>query len=107
MRTIFPEGTVQCISGASDDLIEIEANGKGLREELSASMHEGEDQYVVCSDATLLKVRYDGFWRFDVYSKGAAFHSHVAGTDIEEDYTDRVYFSAPLKFVALTDKVAQ
>lgn len=86
------------ITGASDDLIEIEGE---LREEFSAYNCESDDGRIACSDGTLLKVEYDenGIWRFTALVKGSLYNRKVEG-DIEADTFDEVYFKPGLKWIA-------
>lgn len=70
------------IYGASDDLIEIEGD---IVEELDGSGADASDEttWLAISDGTLLKVVYDGCWRFTVIKKGSA--KFVNSNDADED----------------------
>lgn len=79
------------ISGASDDLIEIEGD---LQEEFSHYWRDGDDKplYLAFGDGTLVSVRYDadGCWRFVCVVHGSADLIKVEATGTEDDYTDRI-----------------
>ena len=76
------------ISGASDDLIEIEGD---FREEIYAIDADRVPYLLTFSDGTVLEVRYDerGMWRIRRVTIGLARYEHQAGTDPDADYSDR------------------
>lgn len=58
------------IYGASDDIVCI--TGNGLNDELYPKLERDEADYIGVSDGTLLKVVYDGCWRFTRIAAGSA-----------------------------------
>lgn len=86
-------GTI--ITGASDDLIEIDGD---LSEEFDAN--DCEDGTMALSDGTLLGVEYDedGIWRFRVIVKGSLYDHKVEGCVNEGDdgTNDEVHFNQGL-----------
>ena len=100
MISIEPSsGTV--ITGASDDLIEIEGE---LSEEFNS--YGCSNGHMACSDGTLLKVDYaeDGIWRFRPIVKGNLFDKAVDGS-VEEDTNDKTYFKPGLRWFAFSDEM--
>jgi len=91
------------VSGASDDLIEIE--GKSLSEEFSYDGRDRDDEkgaYLAFSDGTLLSVTYDrdGIWRFGVISKGSSFISkNECVGDGDKTYSDEIFMGEDMKWV--------
>lgn len=83
------------ITGASDDLIEIEGE---IREEFSA--WECKNGVIACSDGTLLRVSYDenGIWRFRVDFKGCLFERKEEGS-VNNDTNDEVFFKEGLNWI--------
>ena len=79
------------VTGASDDLIEIDGD---ISEEISAYDADEKMYYIGFSDGTLLSVKYDddGIWRINVKQKGEA---QVTKTPAEErdDDSDEVNLS--------------
>ena len=77
------------ISGASDDLIEVEG---AIVEEFSPTGDDGEIDYLAASDGTLLSVEYakDGCWRLHVIKTGVGTDILKTEGDPDADYTDRV-----------------
>jgi hypothetical protein len=77
------------ISGASDDLIEIEGD---FREEIYAIDADTIPYFLSFSDGTVLEVRYDeqGMWRIRRTVEGLARYEHKAATDPDSDYSDCV-----------------
>lgn len=69
------------IHGASDDLIEV---GGDWEDEIGYEGDELDGGIVALSDGTLLKVVYDGCWRFSLLVAGS-----VPFTRIEADAEDR------------------
>jgi len=86
------------ITGASDDLIEIEGS---ITEEFNS--YDCKDGRLALSDGTLLKVQYDGIWRFSILSKGTEFVELVSG-DYEADTNDEVHFKDGIKWVMFADE---
>ena len=88
------------ITGASDDLIEID--GK-LNEEFTA--YDCEDGLLACSDGTLLNVDFDndGIWRFTPKVKGSSFVLIEQG-DAETEENDRVHMKDDLKWIVFSDE---
>lgn len=76
------------ITGASDDLIEIEG---AIVEEFSWYGEDDEPCYLAVSDGTLLSAVYDkdGIWRFALVERGTAKFSKVEGV-VSEDTNDVV-----------------
>ncbi len=87
------------ITGASDDLIEIEGE---IREEFSA--WDCTNGVITCSDGTFLNVNYDenGIWRFKVDFKGSLFERKEEGS-VEEDTNDKVFFKEGLKWIVFQE----
>lgn len=87
------------ISGASDDLIEIEGD---IREEWYS--YEKPKQYIAVSDGTLLSIEYDndGIWRVHKIFGGQASLAKEEG-DTEKDTFDIVTLTSdvPFKWVCL------
>ena len=81
---------VTTITGASDDLIEIDGQ---LSEELNFYTGGDDDEAGVLafSDGTLLEVRYDmdGIWRFDRLASGTCEFTLKPG-DVVDDVNDHV-----------------
>lgn len=76
------------ITGASDDLIEIEGV---ISEEFNWYPKDGERGYLAISDGTLMEVRYDndGIWRFRRLIAGSAEFIHSSGS-VQADTNDVV-----------------
>lgn len=91
------EGTM--ITGASDDLIEVEGE---IIEEFSS--FDCQNGLIACSDGTLLKVFYDkdGLWRFNLLYKGDLFDRKDEGSQ-ETDENDKIYFKPGLKWVVFNE----
>lgn len=89
MKTIY-------ISGASDDLIEIDGD---IREEFN-HYDEGSPFYLTFSDGTVLSINYnnDGFWRINRLTIGSAEYSKHEGMDEENDYSDIVTLKGDIKW---------
>lgn len=81
------------ITGASDDLIEIEGD---VHDEISVyRCGEKEPEYLAISDGTLLKVKYgdgnSGVWRFQLVARGQAICVITQAPENDDDnYTDTV-----------------
>lgn len=88
------------ITGASDDLIEIEGE---LSEEFNA--YDCTDALLSVSDGTLLQVDYDddGIWRFKIRFKGTCYSHHVSGS-VEDDTNDEVHFNKGLKWIMFSSE---
>ena len=90
------------VSGASDDLIEIEGD---LSEEFNGSE---EPRWLAFSDGTLLTIQYGvggGFWRISVLAQGTCAVTKVEGTDEGDDYSDKVTLhGADLSWVVCGDR---
>lgn len=74
------------ITGASDDLIEIDGD---IREEFNVYLNDDQESYLSISDGTLLRVIYDedGIWRFTPVVAGSAFMSKQDGI-VSDDTMD-------------------
>ena len=94
------------IWGASDDLIEI---GGDFSEEIDFYSRDDEFAWLSVSDGTLLKVRYDGFWRITVEAKGNAAYEKREATDEEHDYSDIITLRSvlPFKYVMLGQRLVK
>lgn len=92
-------GTI--VTGASDDLIEIDGE---LQEEFNSL--NCTDGIMAFSDGTLLRVKYDddGIWRFTPRYKGSLYDRKIDG-DVEKDTNDEIYFKPGLKWVVFSDKM--
>jgi len=88
------------ITGASDDLIEIDGE---LSVEFSAYMDDNDEHhYLGFSDGTMLSVKYDsdGIWRFNLIAQGSCKMTKVDGC-VEKDTFDVVTLEGDLKWVIL------
>lgn len=76
------------ITGASDDLIEIEGD---IREEFNVYLEDDEERFLAISDGTLFRVVYDkdGIWRFTQIAKGSSKITKVDGEGKEPDLQNR------------------
>ena len=85
------------VTGASDDLIEIDGD---IREEYDWCSHEDEKRYLAFSDGTVLSCKYDddGIWRFNTVSKGTSEIHKVDGI-VDEDTNDVVTLNGDIKWV--------
>lgn len=92
------------ISGASDDLIEVEGD---IREEFYA-IDDGE-HILSFSDGTVLSVEYDrqGMWRIRRLSAGSAVYRHREATDADRDYSDVVRLDGEIAWVTFGKKWAK
>lgn len=93
------------VYGASDDLIEI--NGD-LTEEFTLP---GSDEALLAfSEGTVLRIKYtpDGIWRIAPVANGMATYTITQGTDVDNDYTDRVFLTLgdDIEWVVLGTDVA-
>jgi hypothetical protein len=72
------------IYGSSDDLIEIDGD---IQEEMNGYSADKDDEpcYLAVSDGTLLKVKYDGCWRFTCVKKGSAVMVNSNDADDDKD----------------------
>lgn len=88
------------ITGASDDLIEIE--GEIVEEFNCFDCRRGT---LACSDGTLLTVDYDkdGLWRFEIRFKGSLFEAKEEGC-VDEDTNDKVFFKPGMKWVVFHEE---
>ena len=94
------------ISGASDDLIELEGD---IREEYSPHDDEGPN-LLAFSDGTVIGVKYadDGCWRLNRLQKGTADYSKKEADGPDTDnYTDRVTLKGDLKWCVLGSNMAK
>jgi len=87
------------VTGASDDLIEIEGD---IREEFN---HYGADEddkgvYLGFSDGTVLKAVYDsdGIWRFNLACKGSLYQGKEDGC-VVDDTNDVITFVDGIRWV--------
>jgi hypothetical protein len=73
------------ITGASDDLIEIDG---AIREEFNVYPEDDEDLFVAVSDGTLLSVDYDkdGIWRFNAVKLGSATLNKTEGVTADDTF---------------------
>lgn len=85
------------ITGASDDLIEIDGD---ISEEWDA--YDKGRQFIAVSDGTLLSIEYDddGIWRVNKVTGGSAEFSKRDG-DVERDTFDVVTLEGDIRWVAL------
>lgn len=86
------------ITGASDDLIEIEGE---FQEEFNC--YNCTNGTMTFSDGTLLRVYYDedGIWRFKPICKGDLLEKIECGS-VQEDTNDKVYFKNGLLWCTLS-----
>jgi hypothetical protein len=87
------------VSGASDDLIEVEGD---IREEFGHL--DDAPALIAVSDGTLLRVRYDeeGIWRITVVrTPDPSAVTKVEGVD-DRDHTDKVTIAGPVAWVVYT-----
>lgn len=98
------------IYGASDDLIEVDGD---ICEEFNAlgdSFEGGGDGGLLAfSDGTILKVIYgdEGIWRISPIVHGLADYSINQGTDMDDDYTDRVTLTGEFAWVVYGSEYAR
>lgn len=86
------------VSGASDDLIEIDGD---LVEEFGSG-DPGELHYVAMSTGLLATITYiGGFWRIAVLRPGTSAFTLVQGTDSTNDYTDVLTVEGPVEWVVV------
>lgn len=85
------------VSGASDDLIEIEG---AIRAEFSPNDSDA-GMKLAFSDGTVLAVHYDknGFWRVNRLAVGTAEYTKTEATDPDGDYSDKVTLTGVLEWV--------
>lgn len=85
------------ISGASDDLIEIEGD---ITEEFYA-IADDRPYWLAFSDGTVLSIHYgaEGIWRIAQYVKGSAKFELTQGTNTDDDYTDRATLTGDVGWV--------
>jgi hypothetical protein len=76
-------GTV-VITGASDDLIEIEGE---LREEFSYH-NEDDGDLLAFSDGTVLRIKFDGVWRITPVVRGPGSLLTIEQADEDDEGTD-------------------
>lgn len=104
MRTVTEQPTTgTTVTGASDDLIEIDGE---LCEELE--VYDCNDGTLAFSDGTLLGVEYDndGIWRFKVVFKGSCYDHKVEGCVNEDNGTnDVVHFKEGLTWAVFGDDI--
>ena len=88
------------LTGASDDLIEIEGE---IREEFSD--YDCSNGRIAFSDGTLIGVNYsnEGIWRFNLIVKGSLYLGKEDGC-VDEDTNDVIYFKEGIKWVIYTNK---
>jgi hypothetical protein len=98
---MFEVSSGTMITGASDDLIEIEGE---LCEEFNA--YNCSDGTMAFSDGTLLDVEYDndGIWRFRVKYKGSLYDRKVEGS-VSDDTNDEIYFKPGLKWCVFSSEM--
>lgn len=84
------------IYGHSDDIIVIEGD---INEEFYINSDNTEGDYLGFSDGTLIKVIYDGFWRFFPIKLGTAEYSKTEATDIDKNYSDIITLYDNIKWV--------
>lgn len=88
------------VSGASDDLIEIDGD---IREEFGYRFDGDEDgDLLAFSDGTVLRIEYTdaGVWRIKPVTLGSALLTvHPASEDDEENYSDRATLKGPITWV--------
>ena len=92
------------ITGASDDLIEIEGD---IREEFNVYLEKHESVLLAFSDGTVLRVIYDkdGIWRISRVHCGSSGFSKSEGS-ADKDTNDIVTLVGDIKWVVLGDKIA-
>ena len=107
------------ISGASDDLIEIDGDWSEELQFNGAESHaeDGGVSAMVCSDGSMWKVLYDGQWRFLPVLKGSVPYTkdEAEGEDAGQrpdgtaGYSDRLTFHGEIRWVCLVepDGIAQ
>src|SRR5690348_11142823 len=95
-------GTIMLIiTGASDDLIEIDGD---IREEFNAlhGRHGDDASLLAFSDGTVLRIRFSrtGVWRIEPVVRGTAgLHIECASEDDEGDRTDRATLNGDVRWV--------
>ncbi len=95
------------LSGASDDLIELDGD---LLEEWEGVGADEEPIFVGFSDGTLASVRFgvDGsYWRINVLWRGTATITHEPATDEDDDYSDKLTLEGDIAWVVCGSDKAQ
>jgi hypothetical protein len=83
------------ISGASDDLIEIEGD---IREEFYLR-DEDEGDLIAFSDGTVLRIAFSGPWRITPVAKGSAELSIQQVTEDDDEGSDRATITGDVRWV--------
>lgn len=94
------------ISGASDDLIEIDGEDGSPDEEFSCPEQEA---LLAFSDGTALLIKVDGngVWRITPEARGTATLTvDQAPTDDDRNYSDRATLDGPITWVVLGTEIA-
>ena len=89
------------VYGASDDLIEGEGD---ITFEISCIEPNG--RMLAFSDGTLLEVKCDGCWRFDVRAIGTSNpqKTFTAESSDDDNYSDIIEFSGPIKWAVFGER---
>lgn len=93
------------ITGASDDLIEIDGD---ISEEFSGNDEEGD--LIAVSDGTVLRISYtrDGIWRIVPVVHGSAKLTITqAPEDDDRNYTDEAVLTGDVRWVVHGSELAQ
>ena len=91
------------ITGASDDLIEVEGD---ITEEFNVYLEDGESALIAFSDGTLMSARYDdsGIWRLHRIWAGISKYHREEG-DVQGDIMDKITLSGvQINWVLLGNK---
>lgn len=95
------------VTGASDDLIEIDG---GIVEEWGAYDDGSEGSLLAFSDGTVLRIRYTetGVWRIELVHKGGCeVRIDQAPEGDDQDYTDAATLTGPLDWVVRGVSIAK
>lgn len=98
-----PAPAATTITGASDDLIELDGQ---IREEFNYyTRNEEGGALLAFSDGTLLSIKYDndGIWRIARLAAGKCEYAHQSG-DVVEDTFDVVTLTGDLAWCVLADR---
>lgn len=93
------------ITGASDDLIEIDGD---IREEFTFHDQDGDGDLIACSDGTVLRVQLDarGDWAIGIVYRGTADLTLTPASE-RETYSDEAVLRGDVRWVVQGTVVAR
>ena len=91
--------------GHSDDLIEVEGD---VNEEFNPNPFDAKES-VLFSNGVLAHIQYenDGFWRINVIASAGREYTLVPGTDVDDDYSDRLTVDGDIEWVFCCGQTAR